>query len=103
MELLRFYSDFIIKDLEVLDYLKIEEAKLVLQYWHQSISSSENINQTYITELTQKTADKFNLKGKKIFYPLRAALYGSFNGPDLFTIISILGIKEAKKRLEVYI
>ena len=98
-----FYNDFIIKDLEVLDYLKKEEAKLVLQYWYDSISSSENINQEDISELIHNTEKKFSLKGKKIFYPLRSALYGSFNGPDLFTIISILGIKETKKRLETYI
>jgi len=98
-----FYDDFIIEDSEILDYLKIEEAKIVLQYWYKSMPSSENINETYINKLTEKTANKFNLKGKKIFYPLRSALYGSFNGPDLFTIISILGIKETKKRLKTYI
>ena len=98
-----FYDDFIIKDLEVLNYLKVEEAKLVLKYWYDSVSSTKNIDQVYIDKLTQEISDKFNIKGKKIFFPLRGALYGSFNGPDLFTIISILGVVEAKKRLEVYI
>jgi len=97
-----FYSDFIIKDLEVLDYIKADEARLILQYWYESISLSENINESYVNKMIQATEDKFNIKGKKIFYPLRGALYGSFNGPDLFTIISILGINETKKRLEVH-
>ena len=98
-----FYSTFILKDSEVLSYIKTEEARLVLQYWYESISSSQNIDEPYINKLIQATEDKFNLKGKKIFYPLRGTLYGSFNGPDLFTIISILGISETKKRLELYI
>ena len=44
-----------------------------------------------------------NINGKQIFFPLRAILYGKFHGPDLYTIISILGIDETIKRLEEYI
>ena len=83
---------------QVLNYLKVEEAKLVLKYWYDSVSSTKNIDQVYIDKLTQEISDKFNIKGKKIFFPLRGALYGSFNGPDLFTIISILGVVEATNK-----
>ena len=43
------------------------------------------------------------VSGKKIFFPLRTVLYGSSHGPDLYTIISILGIEESIKRLKKYI
>jgi len=98
-----FYDNFMIKNKEILDYIKLKEANLVLKYWYDNISTSKNIDKVYINDLIQKTGSKFNLNGKNIFYPLRAALYGSFNGPDLFTIISILGIKETNKRLKAYI
>ena len=54
----------------------------------------------YIDKLIQQTENEFGLKGKKIFFPLRAALYGTFKGPDLFTIISILGVEEARIRIK---
>ena len=98
-----FYDNFMIKNKEILDYIKLKESNLVLKYWYDNISTSKNIDKVYINDLIQKTGSKFNLNGKNIFYPLRAALYGSFNGPDLFTIISILGIKETNKRLKAYI
>ena len=58
---------------------------------------------TVADKLIEQTGDKFGLKGKKIFFPLRAILYGSFKGPDLFTIISILGVEETKVRIKKYI
>lgn len=40
------------------------------------------------------------LKGKQLYWPLRAALSGSTSGPDFGSMISILGDRRVKHRLE---
>lgn len=41
-----------------------------------------------------------NLKGKDLYWPIRAALSGTTSGPDLGSVISILGQARVKQRLE---
>lgn len=43
---------------------------------------------------------ELGLKGKDLYWPLRAALSGKVQGPDLGSIISILGAKRVKSRIE---
>jgi len=43
---------------------------------------------------------ELTLKGKDLYWPLRAALSGKTQGPDLGAIISILGAERVKSRLE---
>jgi nondiscriminating glutamyl-tRNA synthetase len=40
------------------------------------------------------------LKGKELYWPLRVALSGTTHGPDLGSIISILGANRVKSRIE---
>ena len=50
-----------------------------------------------------QSSESMEVSGKQIFFPLRGALYGKLQGPDLYTIISILGIDESVRRLKQYI
>jgi nondiscriminating glutamyl-tRNA synthetase len=43
---------------------------------------------------------ELGLKGKELYWPLRVALSGKVQGPDLGSIISILGAKRVQTRLE---
>lgn len=49
-----------------------------------------------VGELQQKTG----LKGKALFFPLRAALTGNLHGPELAKMLELMGLDEAKTRLE---
>ena len=40
------------------------------------------------------------ITGKQLFIPLRLMLINKEHGPDLFTIINILGIDESIKRIK---
>ena len=46
-----------------------------------------------------ESGEKLNLKGKDLFYPLRMALYGNSDGPDIPIIYSILEKNEIINRL----
>ncbi|MSR76760.1 MAG: glutamate--tRNA ligase [Candidatus Omnitrophica bacterium] len=43
---------------------------------------------------------KVKVKGKDLFHPLRMALTGKLNGPELKRIFPVLGMEKVKKRLE---
>jgi nondiscriminating glutamyl-tRNA synthetase len=50
--------------------------------------------------VVDKLGAELGLKGKDLYWPLRAALSGKVQGPDLGAIISILGPERVKARLE---
>ena len=45
-------------------------------------------------------SEELKMKGKEIFPAIRGILYGSFHGPDLYTIITILGKEDTIRRLK---
>lgn len=44
--------------------------------------------------------EKFNVKGKALFQPLRIALTGELHGPELAGVMQLLGIERVKERFE---
>jgi len=94
-----FYVDFTINDNELLSIVNSSVSRSIIEYWDINLLENSCIDEHFIKELIQDTQNKFDVKGKAIFHPLRIVLFGQKDGPDLFTLISILGIKEAKKRL----
>ena len=73
------------------------------KYWDKNLSENNIVDEDFIQQLIKETSQKFDVKGKAIFHPLRIVLFGKPDGPDLFTLISILGIKETQNRLLRYI
>lgn len=67
--------------IEMQTQISPEKAKIVLQ------------------ELANRFRDK-NIKGKNLFFPLRAVLTGKLKGPELFQIIGIIGKEMCKIRIK---
>ena len=101
--LLPFYSNLLVENEESLVMMNNEISKKILKYWMEMLSKNNNFDEIFIKDLIQNTGEKFNIKGKEIFYPLRIALFGKPNGPDLFTLITILGLEETFKRFLKFI
>ena len=101
--ILPFYKNIVISDKEILDCINEEISQNIIKYWYESLLKMDEVNNDSISKLTKKTIENNNVSGKQIFFPLRGILYGKFHGPDLYTIISILGIEESIKRLKQYI
>ena len=101
--ILPFYSEPNNLKEEVLTYVNEKKSQDILKFYLKSLSIIECFDIELSDRLIKDIAEKFNAKGKEIFFPLRGVLYGSLNGPDLFTIIDILGLDESKRRIEKYI
>lgn len=50
--------------------------------------------------LTQNLQQALNLKGKALFQPLRVALTGQIDGPEMVKVSELLGVEKIKNRLE---
>ena len=89
-------------------YINNVTIQLYTEYFlYENIWDNSNkyyiVDENFIQQLVKDTSQKFDVKGKAIFHPLRIVLFGKPDGPDLFTLISILGIKETQNRLLRYI
>ena len=84
---------------EEIDLIKTEEEQRILEQEENKIVFSYLIEKLQDIEFTEREMDKFinglktvlNLSGKKIYHPMRVALIGSKNGPELTKIMLILG------------
>ncbi len=87
------------------DHVDIEESELTVirDAGEQFFVTAESAVQKYGIQLPQILAEMkeaLGVSGKKLFMPLRAALTGRTDGPELAAIAELLGAKKMQHRLE---
>ncbi len=85
---------------EEMEILKSESSQKLFKFWNESIRKAEIVDEHLINELLKYSAKELEIKGKNLYPPLRLALYGKPHGPELSTIIDILGKNKVIKRFE---
>lgn len=81
------------------DFLLAESSQKVLQWYHQQLTGIDADDAEAINTITKAGIKELGIKGKYYYMPLRLALIGQAHGPDLPTIIGILGKDETLIRL----
>ena len=79
--------------------LKNESSLKIISYWINHLNTKDD---STIAAMIDYCNNTLNVKGKNLFFPLRILLIGETHGPDLHTIINILGVKESIKRLKAW-
>ena len=82
------------KDIDKFDYVNL------FKLWCKELSGLKNINQENINQIISISKSSLNIFGKNLFIPIRIALIGKTHGPDILTLIDILGIDESIKRIK---
>jgi len=72
----------------------------LFQLWIERLNLLQNLTQQEIDDIIMISKNDLNIFGKNLFIPLRIALIGKTHGPDIFTLVDILGIEESVKRLK---
>jgi glutamyl-tRNA synthetase len=98
----RFYFDERISLPEELqaDILAKPSARQVLERTLASLSGFPWGDHRGCKAKVDELGKELGLKGKELYWPLRLALSGTTHGPDLGSILSILGFKRVKSRIE---
>lgn len=76
------------------------KARLVLDKTLQSLSNMPWGDSKGCKAIVDGIGKELAIKGKELYWPLRAALSAKTHGPDLGTMLSVLGEKRVKARLE---
>jgi len=82
------------KEISNFDYKKL------FQLWIKELNMLQDFNKQKIDDIIIISKNDLDIFGKNLFIPIRIALIGKTHGPDIFTLVDILGIKESIKRLK---
>lgn len=89
------------KNKTVLEKIQDEKGQSVCKGLQEEIKEfpREDINAQEFIELIKKVQQKTKIKGKELYHPIRIALTGAEEGPELKLLVPILGKTESLKRL----
>jgi glutamyl/glutaminyl-tRNA synthetase len=80
--------------------LASQSAKQVLDKTIQRVSNLPWGDHKGCKAIIDEIGKELNVKGKELYWPLRAALSGKTQGPDLGSMLSVLGERRVKERVE---
>lgn len=80
--------------------LKEEEAKGLINLFEEKISTHD-LTEDFANGVVKSLQKETGIKGKKLWFPVRAAVVGDTSGPDFGKTLLILGKKEILARLEL--
>ena len=83
--------------------LEEETSKAMFSFWLEELPLQKSPTQQSINDLLKKTFDKFGVKGKQLYFPLRLVLFGSTRGPELNEIIELTGMETCLNRFKNWI
>jgi nondiscriminating glutamyl-tRNA synthetase len=85
--------------LEAKQLLGSDEAQSIVKHFYESLSSAECPEDQYYEWAINKVHESTSLKGRAFFLPLRCALTGCTQGPELDKLVAVLGKPAVMKRL----
>jgi nondiscriminating glutamyl-tRNA synthetase len=79
--------------------LEAEEARSIVKHFYESLNSAECPENNFYEWAIKKVEISTSLKGRALFLPLRCALTGCTQGPELDKLVAVLGKPAVIKRL----
>ena len=97
-----FYDELNVSP-EHLSTINTDGSQKLFQRIVSDISRASGLDGNKFKTILIDAGNEFGIKGKDLFHPVRIALYGNPQGPDMPIIFSILGKDETLKRLSKFI
>lgn len=95
-----FASKIIVPDELIEGVLKKESSRAVLSSVREKLNKFPWGDAKGCKAVIEEIGKELSIKGKDLYWPIRAALCGSTSGPDLGITLSILGEQRVKSRIE---
>ena len=87
-------------DGEAYESLQSDEGRTALQAWERALSECDGSD---FNSVAKKAASLSMLSGKRLYFPLRAALMGKLSGPHLEPLFEFLGQEKSLLRIRRYL
>ncbi len=95
-----FFTDDYAVDDSIKTLLASDDSKRVLESFKKALSAENRaIDKAVYQDITAVVKSETGLSGKSLFMPIRGALTGKANGPEMFLVLPVLGKDKALSRL----
>ncbi len=84
---------------EAKEALDTEEAKTLVDAFLEKLSGTDEIDEEFAKSVMKSIQKETGIKGKNLWFPIRAAITGSVHGPDLSNVMLLMGKENIEKRL----
>lgn len=85
---------------EAVEILKEDTVSQVITDFKQKLNALENVDAQSVQKVLKSIIKEQKVNGKKVYMPIRIAITGQTHGPELTTIIPLLGRERVLKRIE---
>lgn len=85
---------------EAKEAIETEEAKILFDAFIKKIDEVDEVDLDFAKTIMKSIQKETGIKGKNLWFPIRAALTGSVHGPELVNAFVIMGKDKMKNRLE---
>ena len=86
-------------DDEARDVLKEEDSRKLVDAFLAKLAEVDKIDQEFASTIMKTLQKETGIKGKNLWFPIRAAITGSVHGPDLTSVMLIMGKEKIANRL----
>ncbi|WP_276862649.1 glutamate--tRNA ligase [Anaerococcus tetradius] len=86
-------------DDEAVEAISTEDAKKLIDSFLNHLDQVDEIDEEFATSVMKKIQKETGIKGKNLWFPVRAAITGSVHGPELSNAFIIMGKEKIKNRL----
>lgn len=93
------FGELNVVESDALEELKGEKVNELIDAFLEELESVENVTDEFAGTVMKKIQKKTGVKGKGLYMPIRAAISNTVHGPDLKSIIYLLGKENLVKRL----
>ena len=86
-------------DEEAVEAIKTDDAKKLIDSFLSHLEEIDEIDEEFASTIMKKIQKETGIKGKNLWFPVRAAITGSVHGPELSNAFVIMGKEKIKERL----
>lgn len=97
-----FFKDAVVSEKHV-EFLSSEISQSVLLSFYREIQKLDTLPPEIFKEALKAVQNETKVNGKGLYMPIRIALTGREHGPELYSIVHILGINTCTKRIERFL
>ncbi|MFN3530900.1 MAG: glutamate--tRNA ligase [Candidatus Brocadia sp.] len=97
-----FFKDAVVSEKHV-EFLSSEISQSVLLSFYRELQKIGTLSPEIFKEALKAAQKETKVNGKGLYMPIRIALTGREHGPELYSIVNILGINTCSKRIERFL
>ena len=94
-----FKDDVKPTDEEGIEIISTEDSKIVFKSFYEKVKEAESFDMDFCKTIFKAVQKETKIKGKNLYMPVRIVLTGVMHGPDINSIVYLIGKEKVLRRL----